>query len=80
MTWMASQLVEAVWLMKRVSSTPRTRTGPTCRTAIPRRASSFARKSVVSRKPRLETSCPLASVRVPGGSFTSGLSSAIAAA
>ena len=43
---------------------------------MPRAASSFARKSVVSRRPRLETSWPLASARVPGGSRTAGSASA----
>src|SRR5689334_8945334 len=45
---------------------------------MPRRSSSFARKSVVSRRPRPEISWPEASVRVPGGIRRSGLS-AIAA-
>jgi hypothetical protein len=76
-TWIASHAVFALSLMKRVSSTARTRYGPICRAAMPRLASSFARKSVVSRRPRAETSWPVASARVPGGMRISGSARAI---
>ena len=52
---MASQAVVGAWLRNRVSSTPRTRYGPSCSTAIPRAESCFAMKSVESRKPRPDT-------------------------
>ncbi len=71
---MASQLVDGEIATNRVSSTPRCRYGPICRTKTPRRSSSFARKSVVSRRPRPDTICPVESVRVPGGIRTSKVS------
>src|SRR3569833_1726450 len=75
-TWIASQGVAGTWLRNRTSSTPRVRVGPIWVTATPRRASSFARKSVVSRRPRVETSSPASFLRVPGGSLTSGAAAA----